>query len=88
MVGVGVGIYGITEAVKEQKALPEMRETVKQEYLAGNKSLEEYTIQMEKYAETDANADGFIVACAAWTAVAAIGAGVFTWGTYLAINEF
>ena len=88
LVGIGAGVYGITEACKEKNAIPEMRETIKQEYLDGNKTLEEYTLKMEEYATTDANAGGFIVACAAWTTVAAIAAGVFGWATKVAIEEF
>ena len=52
--GETAGIYGYIEAAKEQKTLPEMVEVVKQDYLAGDKTLEEYNIKMQEYAKRDA----------------------------------
>ena len=78
--GIGAGIWGAVEADKEYKRIPEIREAIKQDYENGNIDLNQYTVKMEELARDDANlpvAEGLMIT---FSAVAAIGAGVFTWG--------
>lgn len=79
-VGLGASIFGAVEADKEHKQIPEIREQVKQDYELHNITLSEYTEKMEELAREDAELPVYKGACIAYSVIAAIGAGVYTWG--------
>lgn len=87
LVGVGAGIYGIVGVEKEIKSFPDKREKLTQEYEAGNKTLEEYNIELTSYAQREAHLSDWKIAAIIDTVVFALGVGVFTWGTLVAIEE-
>ena len=79
-VGLGASIFGAVEADKEHKQIPEIREQVKQDYELHNITLSEYTEKMEELAREDAELPVYKGLFIAYSVIAAIGVGVFTWG--------
>lgn len=77
--GVAAGLYGTIEAEKEQKQIPEIRETIKQEYQKGVINTDEYTAEIEELATQDAELSAYKTLCIVAGVVNAIGVGVYTW---------